>query len=50
MDKINILTKYENNQFIRPLIQLIPFGIDSGLDSFLMITLNKMRQNRSEIF
>ena len=50
MDQINILTKYENNQFIRPLIQLIPFGIGSGLDSFLMITLNKMRQNRAEVF
>jgi hypothetical protein len=50
MDKINLLTKYESNQFIRPLINLIPFGIGSGIDSFLMVTLNRMRQNRAEIF
>jgi len=50
MHNVNLLTKYENNRLIRPLLQLIPLGIGSGIDSFLMITLNKMRQKRVEIF
>ena len=33
IDKIDIFKKYENNQIIRPLLQLIPDGIGSGIDS-----------------
>ena len=51
MDKIlDLLKKYENNLVIRPLLQLIPCGIGSGIDSFLVIKLNKMRQERAAIF
>jgi hypothetical protein len=50
MDTINVLKEYENNPIIRPLLQLIPFGIGSGIDSLLIITLNRMRQERAKIF
>jgi len=46
----NFFEKYENNQIIRPLLQLVPFGIGSGIDSFIAITLNRMREKRAEIF
>jgi hypothetical protein len=50
MDKMSLAIKYENNRLIRPLLQLIPCGIGSGIDSFLTITLNRMRQERAEVF
>jgi len=50
MGVIDILTGYENNPIIRPLLQLIPCGIGAGVDSFLIITLNRMRQERAKIF
>jgi hypothetical protein len=50
MDEVVFLTKYESNRFVRPLLQLIPLGIGSGIDTFLMITLNKMRHDRADTF
>jgi hypothetical protein len=50
MDIINVLKEYENNPIIRPLLQLIPLGIGSGIDSLLVITLSRMRQERAKIF
>jgi len=47
---IDFLEGYEKNSVIRPLLQLIPYGIGSGVDSFLMITLNRMRQERAKVF
>jgi hypothetical protein len=50
MDEVILLKKYENNRFIRPLLQLIPYGIGSAIDTLLITTLNRMRQERVEIF
>ena len=43
-------TKYENSPIIRALLQLIPCGIGSGIDTFIITTLNKMRTDRLEAF
>jgi len=50
MDAINILEGYEKNPLLRPLLQILPHGIGSGIDSFLIITLNRMRQERTKVF
>lgn len=50
MEIKELLKKYENNNILRPLLQLIPYGVGSALDNYIITTLNKMRISRLEAF
>ena len=49
-DTEKLLTRYEGNRVIRPLIQLILPGIGSALDIVLIQTLDKIRYERARAF
>ena len=49
-DTEKLLTRYEGNRVIRPLIQLIPFGIGSAVDTVLIQTHQKSQYERSCVF
>ena len=49
-DTEKLLTRYEGNRVIRPLIQLILPGIGSALDIVLIQTLDKIRLDRAHAF
>lgn len=45
-----LLERYEGNRVIRGLIQLIPFGTGSALDTVLIQTVEKIRIERAQVF
>lgn len=45
-----LLERYEGNRVIRGLIQLIPFGAGSALDTVLIQTVDKIRTERAQVF
>jgi hypothetical protein len=47
---INLLERYERNPALRGLIQLIPFGIGSGIDVALCTQLENIRNERIKTF
>lgn len=49
-DTEKLLTRYEGNRVIRPLIQLILPGIGAALDIVLIQTLDKIRHDRARAF
>lgn len=46
----SLLLRYENNQVIRALVQLVPFGAGGALDVLLVGTLDDIRRDRSAAF
>jgi hypothetical protein len=46
----SLLLRYEDNQLIRALIQLVPFGAGGALDALLVGTLDDIRRGRSAAF
>jgi hypothetical protein len=46
----DLIRRYETNPVIRGLVQLIPFGIGSGVEVALMTTVNNIRQDRLKTF
>lgn len=46
----NLSARYEKNPVIRGLIQLIPFGIGSAVDTAVAVNLTKIREERSRSF
>jgi len=46
----NILTRYERNLIIRSLIQLVPLGIGSAVDTGISSTLTRIREERAKTF
>lgn len=47
---INLLKRYENSPIIRSLIQLIPCGVGSALDTAITIKIINMREKRLRVF
>lgn len=45
-----LLKRYEENQMIRALVQLVPFGAGGAFDVLLVGTLNDIRRDRSTTF
>jgi CRISPR/Cas system CSM-associated protein Csm2 small subunit len=46
----NILERYNSNATIRSLIQLIPFGIGSAVDTAISVKINNIRKERIQVF
>jgi len=46
----SLLERYEGNRVIRGLIQLVPFGLGSAADVSLVLTLEKIREERTREF
>jgi len=47
---MDLLSKYENNALLRSLIQLVPSGIGSAIDTGISIRLTKIQNNKLRIF
>lgn len=47
---INFIDRYKNNSVLRGLIQLVPFGIGSGIDVALSIHIDEIKHKRMRIF
>ncbi len=46
----DLAIRYEHNPVIRTLIQLVPFGIGSAVDTAIATTIDKIREKRARAF